>query len=381
MAEPNLHQPAASLLSKTSQSAFAFSDQTGFFTASRECAVRASTGPRGGENETSRNHHEKGKRWYIVYRTPTGKQKWQGGFDTKGEAQTRLTEVLGLIQKGDYAEPSEMTLGEFADQWLKGRVNVKGSTSGEYESYLKAHVRPELGSLKLKEISHHHIQDFIAQLTRKDNRRGGALSPNTVLKVIVMLKTLFKAAVRNGLLRKNPSSDLEVPKAVKAKIQPPSKQDVLAILQQAPTEYQPLFLLDAVTGLRRGEILALKWQDIDWMNQEVVIERAVRKVRFNDGVHKFAWGLGPTKGGRSRRVGIPPVVMQALRILRSAAGQTEADQFIFPRAGTFMDPEYFSKWIALPLVRKATEGRVKRFHDLRHFFASVLIESGESPIK
>lgn len=323
---------------------------------------------------------KKRKRWYIVYRTMTGKQKWEGGFETRGAAQTRLTEVLGQLQTGDYIEPSELTLEEYVDEWLKGRVNVRGSTSEGYESYLKMHVKPELGKLKLKDIRHPHIQGFIVQLTQKKSARGDkTISPNTIRKIVTMLKTIFNSAVRNGLVRVSPALNLETPTVIRVKIEPPAKKDILAILKQAPAEYQPIFLLDAVTGLRRGEVLALKWKDIDWINREISVERSIGKIRSTDGVHKYGWAVGPTKSGRCRRVGVPPVVLRALEAVRASAEHRDAEDFIFTREGAFIDPEYFSKWIALPLVKAATEGRVKRFHDLRHFFASVLIENGENP--
>jgi integrase len=271
-----------------------------------------------------------------------------------------------------------MTFGDFADQWLKNRVNIQGSTSEGYVSYLKVHIKPILEKVKLKDIKHSHIQELIAQLTRKQTTRKAALSANTICKMVTMLKTVFKSAVKNDLIRMNPALEVEVPRIIKAKITPPDKKDILAILQQAPTEYQPLFLLDAVTGLRRGEVLALQWGDMDWINREVRIERAVKKTRVEDGVHKYGWIIGSTKSGRSRRVGILSVVVQSLETLRVTNHAPADDQFIFTRNGIFIDPEYFTKWIALPLVRTATEGRVRRFHDLRHFFASMLIENGES---
>ena len=73
------------------------------------------------------------------------------------------------------------------------------------------------------------------------------------------------------------------------------------------------------------------------------------------------------------------MVLEALKRRRQMAGPVRDEDFIFQRNGTFIDPEYFSKWIALPLIRRATGGRVKRFHDLRHFLASMLIDQGESP--
>jgi integrase len=127
-----------------------------------------------------------------------------------------------------------------------------------------------------------------------------------------------------------------------------------------------LFLLDGMTGLRRGEVLALEWRDIDWLNGEVLVERAISKAKATDGVHKYRWVLNTTKGGRSRRVGLSPVVLESLRTLRGSLAEPPAgDSFIFTRGGTFIDPEYFTKWIAIPLVREATKGRVRRFHDLR----------------
>jgi hypothetical protein len=79
---------------------------------------------------------KKRKRFYIVYRTEQGKQKWEGGFETKGAAQARLTEILGQIQTGTYCEPSGMTFAEFADTWLAGRVKIETDTRLSYRSYL-----------------------------------------------------------------------------------------------------------------------------------------------------------------------------------------------------------------------------------------------------
>jgi len=322
---------------------------------------------------------KKRKRWYIVYRTPAGKQKWEGGFETKGQAQVRLIEALGQMQNGSYFEPSETTFADFADQWLDNRINIGGSTWAGYRSYLKRYAKPELGTMRLRDIRHVHIQGLISRLASEKGECNRRLSANSVCKIATMLVTIFKSAVTNNLIRTNPAAELELPTVIKVKIEPPGKEDVLAILRQAPVEHQTIFLLDAVTGLRRGEILALKWKDLDWISGEVLIERAIKRVRATDGVHRYGWAIGSTKSGRERRVGIPPLALQSLETLRSAVDFPEGDQFIFTRNGTFINPAYFSKWIALPLIRKATGGRVRRFHDLRHFFASVLIENGESP--
>jgi integrase len=285
------------------------------------------------------------------------------------------------MDTGTYVEATEETFSEFADKWLKNRVGIKDSTAQNYESYLNAHVKPVLGAVPLKNIRPSTVQDLVAQLCQKKAKRGQQpLSAKSIRNFITMLKTLFTAAVKDRVIHVNPALDVELPKVVKAKVQPPDKKDAIAILQQAKPDVKTLFLLDAMTGLRRGEVLALQWRDIDWLNSEVLVERAISRMKATDGVHKYQYGLNTTKGGRSRRVGLPPCGCRispdsSKRLPEPPAGE----DFIFTRGGTFIDPEYFTKWIAIPLVREATNGRVRRFHDLRHFFASMLIENGESP--
>jgi integrase len=319
--------------------------------------------------------------YYIAYRKADKKQEWEGGFETKAKARARLTEVLRQMDTGTYVETTEEIFSEFADKWLKSRVGIKGSTWQNYESYLNVHVKPVLGTAKLKNIRPSTVQDLVAELCQK--KAAGTerlLSANTIGKVVTMLKTLFKAAVKDRIIHVNPVLDVELPKVIKPKVQPPDKKDVIAILQQATPEMKTLFLLDSMTGLRRGELLALQWRDIDWLNAEVLVERAISKAKATDGVHKYQWVLSTTKGGRSRRVGLAPVVLEWLRNLRSGLAAPPADSdFIFTRDGSFIDPEYFTKWMAIPLIKQATKGRMNRFHNLRHFFTSVLIDNGESP--
>ncbi|MBM3803438.1 MAG: site-specific integrase [Acidimicrobiia bacterium] len=126
-----------------------------------------------------------------------------------------------------------------------------------------------------------------------------------------MLSTLFTAAMKRKLNRVNQPKALELPKVVRAKTEPSNIESVRAILEQAPIDVRVLFQPGALTGLRRGEILALQWRDADWLNSELIVGRALPMARS--------------------------------------------------------------------LVKTASEGKIKRFHDLRHFYASMLIAQGESP--
>jgi len=137
--------------------------------------------------------------------------------------------------------------------------------------------------------------------------------------------------------------------------------------------------MDAFTGLRRNEILGLQIQDIDWFNREVSITKAVSKHPAQDGVHKWEWVIGPPKSSKSvRRVALPETVLQMLSARRQTRPGEEA--FIFSNSDTgFLDPDYFNAYVFSPVAKRAEIAEVQ-FHDLRHFFASMLIAQGEPEV-
>jgi hypothetical protein len=281
----------------------------GSFKKERKKVNHGSEDPREGE----------GLRRVVGVREPQGRA---GGCGRPGKGEHMRQDT------GTYVEATEETFSEFADKWLKNRVGIKGSTLQNYESYLKVHVQPVLGAVKVKDIRPSTIQDLIAKLCQK--KASGAerlLSANTVGKIITMLKTTFKAAVKDRVIHVNPALDAELPKVVKKKVQPPDKKDLIAILQRATPEMKTLFLLDAMTGLRRGEVLTLQWRDIDWLNSKALIQRALCKSESDGRSSQIPVGPEFDKGRRIQAsrpfAGSPRSAPHSSKQLDRTAGQRQ----------------------------------------------------------
>jgi integrase len=320
----------------------------------------------------------RGKTYYVKYRTPSGKQKWESGFSNRSQAQQRLNQLLGEIGHGSYVEPKAIRFEKFAEEWLESRVAVRGSTLSSYGSIVRRRLIPYFGKMSLSEIAYDLVQNFVNELAKQ-------VSVKTLHNVIICLRVMLvgkkgASAVKRGFLRHDPTRGIEMPAMDQKQIVPPTREEVWKLVDAAEELGgigRDMVFVDAFTGLRRNEILALQYTDIDWTNKEVVINKAVSKTKVSDGVRKWEWQVGPPKSRKSnRRVAAADAVLELLRHLRSKAEDTFGPVFRGPE-GKRMDPDYFDEFIFGRIAAHAGLSRV-RFHDLRHFFASMLIAQGES---
>lgn len=321
---------------------------------------------------------QRGGRLYIKYRTPAGKQKWESGFANRSQAQQRLNEILGEITRGSYVEPKTIKFEKFAQEWLESRVAVRGSTLSSYASIVNRRLVPQFGKMTLAEIGYDQVQAFVNELSRE-------LSVKTVHNVIVCLRVMLAgkkgpSAIKRGFLRHDPTKGVELPARHPEQIVPPTREEVWALIDIAAELGGPardMLYLVAFTGLRRNELLALEFRDVDWSNREIRISRAVSKVKASDGVRKWNWELGPPKSRKGhRRIAAPAAVLELLSKLRSIAADPNGLIFRGP-GGRRIDPDYFDTYVFGPIAEQAGMSNI-RFHDLRHFFASMLIAQGES---
>ena len=233
--------------------------------------------------------------------------------------------------------------------------------------------------MSLTDISFDQVQRFVAELSED-------VSVKTVHNCVVLLRVMLvgkkgASAIKRGFVRHDPTKGVELPARKHEKIVPLTREQVWKLIDAAKEVGgvgHGIVFMDAFTGLRRNEILALRFTDIDWLNREVVVSKAISKFQANDGAHKWLWKIGGPKSMKSnRRVALPESVIELLSGLRQTSKEPEG--LIFPGTDDcLMDPDYFNAEIFAPIAKHAGMEGV-RFHDLRHFFASMLISQGESP--
>jgi integrase len=250
---------------------------------------------------------KRGDRYSVVVeldRDPiTGKrrQRWTSGYRTKREAERALSEIVASVHAGSYLEPTKQTLAEFATDWLAAiEPTLRPATHYSYGRNLRLHVLPRLGSVQLRRIDAGMLNTLYAALLSEGRRdyAGGGLSPRTVRYIHTIAHRAFKDAVRWGRLARNPADAADPPKAAEAG-RPESitwTADQLRTFLEAtrPSRHWTAYLLLATSGMRRGEVLGLRWRDLDLDGGRASIRQTVIAVRHTP-------MLGTPKTAKGRR--------------------------------------------------------------------------------
>ncbi len=297
----------------------------------------------------------------IKYRH-NGKQKRQKGGNTKKEAKAKLREILRSIDRGEYRPIKPITFSDFSKLWLEkyaeGALEV--TTLKDYHSIIGRHLIPSFGDSKLAHIAPEDIQGLVAKKLKED------LSPKTVRNILVPLTTMLKHAVLWGYLNANPASFIEKPKVRKRK---PTVLDVAAIrtfLSKLEEPYRTIMVTAALTGLRRGEVLALKEKDIDFAKSKIYIRRSFSRGKLSD-----------TKSDESER-DIPLPDLLASILLTHIARNTSKKGWLFVNEkGNPINGDNMYRRKIKPALNDSGLASAT-MHTLRHSLASQLIAQGAS---
>jgi integrase len=318
-----------------------------------------------------KNENAKKNQWWVQF-TINGKRYTKRGFKTKKDAERALAEMQNDVHKGSYVVPQKVTFGIYLDQWLDGRQNITEETKKTYRSYCRTHIDQSIGSLPLEKLNPIAIQSFMNELREK------GLADNTLRRIFSMVHASLNAAERMGLVQRNPANKIEKPKAKKKQLTVWEPEVVSDFLEKSKhhTRYWICIYLAVMTGMRQGEILGLRWSDIDFDRGTISIQQTLS----HDG-KKIKDG-GKTSGS-VRAIAISPETIRILKDHRTSITQEllqdgiRSDLVICTQKGNPVNPRMLYKaWTRLMSTLKVPE---ITFHDLRHTHASLLLKQGVHP--
>jgi integrase len=313
--------------------------------------------------------------WYAKYRLPDGRQvqkrigpAWTDrgrpgpGFFTRRTAQTWVDQVLAEARRGEL--PGMVQTGAtFKDaaceymRWLEHDRARKPSTLRDYESILRAHLLPEFGEDRLEAITTDQVEAWSVRLA------GSGMGNRTRLKILTVLHGVMGRAKRVWKLPRNPITDVEKPAQIRSVgIEVFSTEEVGALVRAADGEQDAaIYLTAAYTGLRRGELVALRWRNVDFPRRHIRVTAS-----YTERV------LSTPKSGRARSVPMAPAVAEALARLTTRPEHTAEDDLVFPGlAGGYLDGSALYRRYKAAL--NAAGLRSLRFHDLRHTFGTTVV--------
>jgi len=326
-------------------------------------------------------------KWVVDWRDDGGKRYIEARAD-KDDAEQRLAEI---IKGGKKPVNNKQTFQEYAEWWLENcaKGNIKDSTLAEYEAVLKNHVYPVFGSRPLTKVTRRMVREFITQ------KKNANLSRSTIKNILAPVRAIYNQGIEDDDLQINPASKVgkfNRREPGEKKINPLTRKELAKLLKTAkermPHHY-PALLCAARTGVREGELIGLKWVDVDFNGRFIEVQRTVSRGKVT-----------LPKNGKTRRVDMSLQLTNTLDGLlgkikaealkhemekpqeerrRSEEVLTEVmDSWIFTTpVGTRLDPNNLRKYVFYRCLDLAELRRV-RFHDLRHSFASLLIQQGES---
>jgi integrase len=325
-----------------------------------------------------------------------GKPKRQSFYGkTRQEVAEKMNKALHEMSIGARLDVNKVTLSEWLDRWLIDymKPSLRPNTYQSYEMDLRLHVKPYVGSIRLKDLQAGDLQRLFNNLlkngraTEWNKEVNPGLSRRTVDYVRTTVKAALSVAVDNDLILKNPAKQTKLPPAEKKEAVPFTRRESETFLNYVKGIAHRLFAalyLAFCTGLRRGEILGLMWPDIDFEASTLEVKRELVEVRDVD-TKKVHLDFGPPKTEKSKRT--IPMTENMVKVLKAHLEKQDEERFFYKESyhdenlvfctedGRRIWPRNFDR-LYTNLLKKAGVDH-KKLHTTRHTFASMMIEDGE----
>ncbi|MFW6016503.1 MAG: tyrosine-type recombinase/integrase [bacterium] len=311
------------------------------------------------------------------------KRKFIYGKQRK-EVAKKMTDLKKKLYDGEYFEPSNLKLEYWLDRWIEGRKKtIAYNTYVAYQNIIKNHINPDLGQIKLKDLKAREIQELLnckLEEGRADSENGG-LSPRTVKYIYTTLHASLKQAVKERLINRNVCKAVEVPKKQEEdkELETWTREETDIFLKEAgSSNFYILFYLALNTGMRQGELLGLKWSDIDFKKKLIkVIRQYGRNKEFKKLKTKAGKRVIPLTDDTIKKLEKHKIKQTEKKL---ALGEAFEDNDLIccnPIGQPVTNWQLYNEY--KNIVEEAEIPYI-RFHDLRHTFATLFIQAG-GPIK
>jgi integrase len=306
-------------------------------------------------------------RWRVRYRDGDGRRHTAGPFAARADASRFLATVEADLLRGDWRDPALVNVPfvEFADEWSRTIVHLAPKTQAEYASNLRNHVLPFFGDDPIGSIDRIAARRFLSTM------RAKGLAPATIKKAWIVLRLVLAVAVEAGALKANPCDGVKlgrVPRLEAVFLTPAQVHDLASAI--APP-YGVLVRFAAYTGLRAGEIAALRVNRLDFLRRRVEVAESLAEVPGRGLV------FGPTKNYQRRTVPLPASIAEELAEYLAQRGRLARRDLVFvaPGGGPMRHHHFYERQFK-PAAASADLPTGTRFHDLRHTYAALLIAEG-----
>ena len=295
---------------------------------------------------------------------------------TKRECQEKLRQLTeSMVGRNDRKVKPDMLFGDWLCCWYEthSKPTLRASTQNNYENVIHNHVLPEIGKIPLNKLSQNDLQQFYGRLKKNGRKRlteqyGAGLSNRMVRMCHATCRSALEKAVQDGLIRVNPALGYKLPPKKAREMQVLTREELQRFLIQAKFEgYYEVFLLDLATGLRRGELMALQWDDLNFKTGVLNVNKQVYDVRGQLQIST------PKTKNSIRKIVLPPAVVAVLQEYK----KTVDSRWMFPspvKEDCPITPGVVRR--RLQLILEHAGCKHVRFHDLRHTFATLALENG-----
>jgi integrase len=312
---------------------------------------------------------------YTV-QTPSGTKRKALYGKTRQEVAEKLTRAMADRDGGLVFDADNLKVGDYLERWLADSVLDTVRPTTRYEQIVRIHIRPALGAVKLKNLAPVHVRGLYRE------KLEAGLSARTVQYIHVTLHKALKQAVQDGLIPRNATEAVKPPQVRREEMRLLSAEQVKVLLETACGDrLEALFVLAIHTGLRQGELLGLKWEDVDLEDGTLWVRRTLATAKGGPML------MAPKTKGSRRSVKLTQGAVDALRshlkgqlqeIDRAGSLWQENGLMFASEIGEFLDRRYLTSRRFKALLKRAQLPEI-RFHDLRHTCATLLLSSNVNP--